>query len=126
MVILFVGGVSAANVWFYAQYGYSFPYGAEAHATLFGVSTMGAILIMMVMMDLFAADYIEEFLLRRAIDGYWARKQREEDNKRRVRESLRQFQQSYNIQPYGDTNLPTIKNEPEPETLSPKFLTIDQ
>ena len=86
MAILFVGAVSGVNVLAYAEYGISFPYGAEAHAVLFGISTIGAILMVKVLFDVFISDYIEDFLLRRAIDGYWGRKQREEENKRRVKE----------------------------------------
>ena len=32
-------------------------------------------------------DYIEEWLLQRRIDAYWARKAREEENRKRVRDS---------------------------------------
>ena len=71
------------------------------------------------------SDYIEDFLLRRAIDGYWGRKQREEENKRRVKESLKQFNTNYAVTPalYGDQNLPTIKAEEQ--GVSPSFLTIE-
>ena len=104
MAILFVGAVSGVNVLAYAEYGISFPYGAEAHAVLFGISTIGAILMVKVLFDVFISDYIEDFLLRRAIDGYWGRKQREEENKRRVKESLKQFNTNYAVTPalYGD------------------------
>ena len=75
--------------------------------------------------DLFLNDYIEEWLLQRRIDSYWQRMAREEDNRKRVRDSIRTFQQSNpmsNI--YGDSNLPKI--EPETEGVKPTFLTIEQ
>ena len=75
--------------------------------------------------DLFMNDYIEEWLLQRRIDSYWQRKAREEDNRKRVRDSIRTFQQANpmsNI--YGDQNLPQM--EPEPQGVNPTFLTIEQ
>ena len=96
MAILFVGAMSGVNVFAYSIYGVTFPYSAEAHAVLFGVSTVGAILMVKVLFDVFLGDMIEEQLLQRAITNYWSRKQREEENKRRVRESMRQFDQQYN------------------------------
>ena len=128
MAILFVGAVSGVNVFAYALYGLTFPYGPEAHAILFGVSTIGGILMIKVLFDVFLSEFIEENLLQRAITNYWGSKAREEENKRRVRESLRQFDQQYNtgvLTPaYGDTNLPTLKSE-KTDTITPKFLTIE-
>lgn len=130
MTILFVGAVSGMNVYFYAQYGVGFPYGVEAHALLFGISTIGGIMIMKAVFDLVANDYIEETLLQRRIDSYWSRRAREEENRKRVRESFRNFQQTWNntVQSppnvYGDNNLPTIKGTTE--GVSPSFLTLEQ
>ena len=81
MTILFVGAVSGMNVYFYAQYGVGFPYGVEAHALLFGISTIGGIMIMKAVFDLVANDYIEETLLQRRIDSYWSRRARESFNR---------------------------------------------
>lgn len=130
MTILFVGAVSGVNVYFYAQYGVGFPYTVEAHAILFGISTIGGIMIMKAVFDLIANDYIEETLLQRRIDAYWSRRAREEENRKRVRESFRNFQQTWNntvqspTNVYGDGNLPTIKGNTE--GVSPSFLTIEQ
>ena len=44
MTILFVGTVSGANVFFYAEYGVNFPYSHFEHALLFGLITVGAIM----------------------------------------------------------------------------------
>ena len=124
MTILFVGVISGVNVYFYTLYGITFPYGGYAHGVLFGISTIGGIMIMKAFFDLLLNDYIEEFLLQRQIESYWARKGREEDNRKRVRESMKQFQSSFpssnNI--YGDNQLPIIKQEPE--GVSPSFLTM--
>jgi len=130
MTILFVGAVSGVNVYFYAQYGVGFPYTVEAHAVLFGISTIGGIMIMKAVFDLIANDYIEETLLQRRIDAYWSRRAREEENRKRVRESFRNFQQTWNNQVqsptnvYGDNNLPVIKSNTE--GVSPSFLTLEQ
>ena len=86
------------------------------------------------------SDYIEDFLLRRAIDGYWGRKQREEENKRRVKESLKQFNTNYAVTLCGFFTNDTIKNivlirpkmitngnqpsgTPHPRALAPCFVT---
>ena len=125
MTILFVGAVSGVNIYFYTLYGITFPYGALEHAVLFGIVTVGGIMCIKAFFDLFLNDYIEEWLLQRRIDAYWQRMAREEDNRKRVRDSIRSFQQSNpmsNI--YGDMNLPKI--EPEVEGVKPTFLTIEQ
>ena len=127
MTVLFVGAISGINVYFFSQYGSTFvnAYGPYPVAVIFGVLTVGGIMILKALFDLILNDYIEDFLLRRAIDGYWGRKQREEENKRRVKESLKQFNTNYAVTPalYGDQNLPTIKAEEQ--GVSPSFLTIE-
>ena len=113
------------NIFFYAQYGVSFPYGYVEHALLFGVVTVGGIMCIKAFFDLFLNDFIEEWLLQRRIDAYWQRMAREEDNRKRVRDSIRTFQQANpmsNI--YGDNNLPNL--EPEPQGVNPTFLTVEQ
>jgi len=125
MTILFVGAISGMNIFFYAQYGVSFPYGYVEHALLFGVVTVGGIMCIKAFFDLFLNDFIEEWLLQRRIDAYWQRMAREEDNRKRVRDSIRSFQQANpmsNI--YGDSNLPNL--EPEPQGVNPTFLTVEQ
>ena len=79
MTILFVGAVSGVNVYFYAMYGITFPYGSLEHALLFGIVTVGGIMCIKALFDLFLNDWIEEFLLQRRIDAYWSRKAREEE-----------------------------------------------
>tara|TARA_R100000995_G_scaffold50221_1_gene24193 strand:- start:475 stop:906 length:432 start_codon:yes stop_codon:yes gene_type:complete len=127
MTILFVGAVSGSNIFWYSQYGITFPYGAFEHAVLFGILTVGGIMCLKAFFDLFMNDYIEEWLLQRRIDSYWGRKAREEENRKRVRDSMRQFNQNFNIATppaYGDTNFPNLPLiKPEENTVTPTFLT---
>jgi len=100
MTILFVGALSGANVWVYANYGADFPYTTLAHATLFGLGTIGAIMIMKAIFDLALNDRIEMWLLDRKISAYWERKSRDEQQRQKMRESARQFGTNF----YAKTN----------------------
>ncbi len=91
MTILFVGALSGANVWVYANFGTGFPYTTLAHATLFGLGTIGAIMVMKALFDLALNDRIEMWLLDRKIAAYWERKARDEQQRQKMRESARQF-----------------------------------
>lgn len=91
MTILFVGTLSGANVYAYALYGTGFPYGPVAHSFLFGLGTIGAIMVMKAMFDLALNDKIEMWLLDRKITSYWERKARDEQQRQKMRESARQF-----------------------------------
>ena len=83
---------------------------------------------MKALFDMVVNDWIEEYLLQRRIDSYWSRKAREEENRKRVRESFRQFQQNWNqniVSPanvYGDSNLPNLNPT---KGVKPSFLTIE-
>jgi len=125
MTILFVGAVSGVNIYMYTMFGINFPYTGIAHAVLFGICTVGAIMILKALFDLLLNDVIEEFLLKRRIDAYWNRKAREEDNRKRVRESLRQFNQTFNTQPnFGEMQGGFVQQTvPNDNALSPTFLT---
>lgn len=123
MTILFVGAVSGMNVFFYTEYGLMFPYSGWSHAILFGIMTVGIIMIMKALFDMVLNDRIENFLLQRKIEQYWTRMARQEDNKKRVRESLRSFDQSYAI---GNVPPPPIPRGFQPiqeDAVSPSFLT---
>ena len=91
MTILFVGTLSGANVFAYAQFGLDFPYGPLAHSVLFGLGTIGSIMVMKAMFDLALNDRIEMWLLDRKIVSYWERKSRDEQQRQKMRESARQF-----------------------------------
>tara|TARA_R110000796_G_scaffold104232_1_gene214019 strand:- start:2199 stop:2603 length:405 start_codon:yes stop_codon:yes gene_type:complete len=91
MTILFVGTVSGANVYFYSAYGLNFPYGPLAHSVLFGLITVGGIMVMKALFDLSLNDRIEIRLLDRQIESHFQRVAREEQIKTKLRESMKQF-----------------------------------
>jgi len=117
MTILFVGVVSGANVFFYAQYGSNFPYTHLAHGVLFGLITVGAILIMKAVNDLFLNDYIEQGLLDRRIEAYWKLKTKEEQQRKRMQDSLKTFQTDFNT-----TRVPEISTYNNDNELGAEFL----
>ena len=126
MTVLFVGAVSGVNVYFFSEYGATFvsAYGPYPVAMIFGVLTVGGIVILKALFDLMINDYIEDFLLQRQINAYWNRKARDEENRKRVRESFRGFQQQFGTTAYGDQNLPVMQpTAQEVQTVSPTFLT---
>ena len=130
MTVLFVGAISGINVYFFSQYGSTFvnAYGPYPVAVIFGVLTVGGIMILKALFDLILNDYIEDFLLQRQINAYWNRKARDEDNRKRVRESMRNFQQQFGIplsgsNVYGDSVMPNLPVQQETQTVSPTFLT---
>lgn len=128
MTILFVGAISGVNIFFYANVKDMLLFSEYIHAALFGVMTVGGIMVMKALFDLILNDFIEDFLLQRQIGSYWNRKARDEENRKRVRESLRNFSQQFGIQQgqmvYGENNAPTMPMPIEqPQTVSPTFLT---
>jgi len=124
MTILFVGAVSGVNIYFYTQYGFMFPYAGYTHALLFGILTIGGIMILKAIFDLLLFDRIEDLLLQRKIDAYWLRKQKEEENRQRVRDTMRQYEQQY-AQSQFLPQPPPPTAYPE-NTISPTFLTVNE
>ena len=61
--------------------------------------------------DLALNDYIEMTLLDRRIAAYWARRARDEQQREKVRQSLQQFNQSWNRQPIQPQ--PVTTEEPQ-------------
>lgn len=117
MTILFVGALSGTNVWAYAQFGTGFPYGALAHSILFGLGTIGSIMVMKALFDLALNDRIEMWLLDRKIAAYWERKARDEQQRQKMRESARQF----------GVNVPFYTQpEQEENTIGSEFLATLQ
>ena len=92
MTILFVGAVSGMNVYFYANYGAELPWTHLSHAVLFSLLTIGGIMGIKAFFDLIMNDRMELYLLDRKIKFYWEKKQREEQQKQKVMESMRQHQ----------------------------------
>ncbi len=95
MTILFVGVLSGSNVFAYAAFGTTFPYGPLAHSFLFGLGTIGAIMVMKAVFDLALNDRIEMWLLDRKISAYWERKARDEQQKQKMRESAKQYNTTF-------------------------------
>jgi len=91
MTILFVGTISGANVYFYSSYGVSFPYTPLAHSVLFGLITVGGIMVMKALFDLSLNDKIEIRLLDRQIEAHFQRVAREQQIKQKLRESMKQY-----------------------------------
>jgi len=91
MTILFVGALSGTNVFAYSAFGMNFPYGPLAHSILFGLGTIGAIMVMKAIFDLSLNDRIEMWLLDRKIAAYWERKARDEQQRVKMRESAKQY-----------------------------------
>tara|TARA_R110001592_G_scaffold221467_1_gene476257 strand:+ start:929 stop:1324 length:396 start_codon:yes stop_codon:yes gene_type:complete len=115
MTILFVGTVSGANVFFYANYGASFPYTTLSHATLFGLITVGAIMILKAVFDLALNEKIEMWLLERRVNHFWQQKRKEEEQKGKIRETMNKHNVSSNF------NSPMI-NTLETEGVGNEFL----
>ncbi len=110
MTILFVGALSGTNVWAYATFGLNFPYGALAHSVLFGLGTIGSIMVMKAIFDLALNDKIELWLLDRKIASYWERKARDEAQRIKMRDSAKQYNTSFYQTPsQEDEN--TVGNE---------------
>ena len=96
----------------------NFPYGPLAHSVLFGLGTIGAIMVMKAVFDLSLNDRIEMWLLDRKIAAYWERKARDEQQKVKMRESAKQFATS----PFAYTQ----PVEQEENTLGTEFLATLQ
>ena len=111
MTILFVGVLSGTNVFVYALYGTTFPYGALTHAFLFGLGTIGLIMVMKAAFDLALNDKIEMWLLDRKITAYWERKARDEQQRQKMRDSAKQYNTSFYQQPQQQEEDNTIGNE---------------
>ena len=116
MTILFVGALSGTNVWAYAQFGTTFPYGPLAHSVLFGLGTIGSIMVMKALFDLALNDRIEMWLLDRKIAAFWERKARDEQQRQKMRESAKQY----------NTNFYQAVSQEEDNTVGNEFLAALQ
>ena len=119
MTILFVGAISGTNVYFYAKYGDMIAFNNYAHALVFGLMTIGGILVMKAIFDLALNDYIEMALLDRRIAAYWAKKQRDDKQRERIRTTMQQYRvppQQFNP-PLNQTQVVE-----ERQSVTPSFL----
>jgi len=117
MTILFVGAISGTNVYFYAKYGDMIAFNNYAHALVFGLMTIGGILVMKAIFDLALNDYIEMALLDRRIAAYWSKKQRDNQQREKIRATMQQYR--------GPQFAPQFVQPPvveERQTVTPSFL----
>jgi hypothetical protein len=120
MTILFVGVLSGTNVFVYANFGVDFPYTTLAHATLFGLGTIGSIMVMKACFDLALNDKIEMWLLDRKIEAYWERKSRDEQQRNKMRDSAKQYNTTFYQQPLQQ------QQEEDNNTIGNEFLAALQ
>jgi hypothetical protein len=118
MTILFVGVMSGTNIYVYANFGIDFPYTTLAHSLLFGLGTIGSIMVMKALFDLALNDKIELWLLDRKITAYWERKSRDEQQRNKMRESAKQYNTSFYQQP--------LPQEDDNNTIGQEFLAALQ
>ena len=88
----------------------NFPYGPLAHSVLFGLGTIGAIMVMKAIFDLSLNDRIELWLLDRKIAAYWERKARDEQQRQKMRESAKQYNTTF-YQPVQQEEENSVGNE---------------
>tara|TARA_R110000765_G_scaffold304507_1_gene398479 strand:- start:21 stop:410 length:390 start_codon:yes stop_codon:yes gene_type:complete len=89
MTIMYVGAMAGINVYFYSVYGAELPFSAFTHAVLFSLITVGVIMMQKALFDMIVNERLEMWLLNRKIDIYWEKRQRDEQQKARIRESMR-------------------------------------
>jgi len=110
MTILFVGTVSGANVYFYANYGAELPWSAFSHAVLFGLLTVGGIMGLKAVFDLVMNDKMEMWLLDRRMKLYFERKQRDAQHRAKIAETMR-MQQPPQYQNQFEQQSDSVSNE---------------
>lgn len=120
MTILFIGTMSGVNVYFYAQYGHLLAFNAYSHATVFALMTIGGILVMKALFDLALNDRIEMFLLDRRIASYWLKRQKEEQQRMKARETMNTYRINYQTPVAQPIYTPPMVQEPQQTT--PSFL----
>ena len=94
MTIMYVGTMAGMNVYFYSAYGAELPFTPMAHAVLFGLITVGAIMMQKALFDLAVNERLEMWLLNRKLDNYWEKKQRDDQQRQKIREAMRTRQSS--------------------------------
>jgi len=117
MTILFIGTMSGVNVYFYAQYGDLLAFSAYSHAAVFALMTIGGILVMKALFDLALNDKIEMLLLDRRIAAYWTKRQKEEQQRLKARETMNTYRSNFQQQVVQPQFIP----QPPPPS-QPSFL----
>tara|TARA_R110001592_G_scaffold307072_2_gene580191 strand:+ start:211 stop:621 length:411 start_codon:yes stop_codon:yes gene_type:complete len=121
MTILFVGAISGTNVYFYAKYGHMIAFNDYAHALVFGLMTIGGILVMKAIFDLVLNDYIEMTLLDRKIAAYWNKRSRDDQQREKIRQSMQQYRPPMMPTPFMQ-NIQQPQVEQQERGITPSFL----
>ena len=95
MTIMYVGAMAGMNVYFYSVYGAELPFTAFTHAILFSLITVGVIMMQKALFDMIVNERLEMWLLNRKIELYWEKKQRDQQQKQKIRESMRDRNMGY-------------------------------
>jgi hypothetical protein len=95
MTIMYVGAMAGMNVYFYSVYGADLPFSAVTHAVLFGLITVGVIMLQKAIFDMVINERFEMWLLNRKIDLYWEKKQRDERQRQKIMESVKNRNMGY-------------------------------
>jgi len=103
MTIMYVGAMAGMNVYFYSVYGADLPFSAVTHAVLFGLITVGVIMLQKAIFDMVVNERFEMWLLNRKIEFYWEKKRRDDQQKQKIMESVRSSRTPnyYDGQPQG-------------------------
>ena len=56
-------------------------------------------MILKAIFDLFLNEKIEMYLLDRRVNHFWAQKRKEEEQKQKIRETMKNYNTTYNVQP---------------------------
>ena len=86
MTIMYVGAMAGMNVYFYSVYGAELPFTAFTHAVLLSLITVGVIMLQKSLFDMVVNERFEMWLLNRKIDLYWEKKQRDETQRKRIKD----------------------------------------
>ena len=121
MTILFVGAISGTTVYFYAKYGHMIAFNDYAHALVFGLMTIGGILVMKAIFDLVLNDYIEMTLLDRKIAAYWNKRSRDDQQREKIRQSMQQYRPPMMPTPFMQ-NIQQPQVEQQERGITPSFL----
>ena len=121
MTILFVGAISGTNVYFYAKYGHMIAFNDYAHALVFGLMTIGGILVMKAIFDLVLNDYIEMTLLDRKIAAYWNKRSRDDQQREKIRQRMQQYRPPMMPTPFMQ-NIQQPQVEQQERGITPSFL----
>ena len=95
ITIMYVGAVSGLNVYFYSVYGAQLPFPPISHAILFALVTVGVIMLQKALFDLAVNERLETWLLNRKIDMYWAKRNRDDSQRQKIRDTMSSRNQNY-------------------------------